>query len=174
MFKTLLVFVLNLSGLIWRNVSTVQYRYRDWFYSSSRGRKGSSLHQNGVWNPYVLLTSVADTHHFDADPDPFHFDPDPFHFDLDPTFYSDADTDLDPDPTFPFDADPALDPTTRFSPDLEPVLQKYHLRLPVFHFDTDMDPALHFDAVSGSGSSFHFDPDPDPASQNVPDPQHCL
>ncbi len=33
--------------------------------------------------------SVADPHHFDADPDPaFHFDADP-----DPTFHSDADPD---------------------------------------------------------------------------------
>jgi hypothetical protein len=48
----------------------------------SRGRTGSSLHQNGGGNPYVLLTSVEDPHHLDADPDPsFHFDPDP-----DPTF----------------------------------------------------------------------------------------
>jgi hypothetical protein len=47
-----------------------------------------------------------------------------------------ADPDLDQDPIFQFDEDPAPDPTTRFSPDLDPpVLQQYHPRLPVFHFD---------------------------------------
>ncbi len=45
-------------------------------------------------------TSVADTHHIDADPDhAFHFDADP-----DPACHFDADP--DPDPTFRSDADP--------------------------------------------------------------------
>jgi hypothetical protein len=43
-----------------------------------------------------IMTSVADPHHFDADPNPaFHFD-------------------ADPDPTFHSDADPETDPTTHF------------------------------------------------------------
>ncbi len=51
--------------------------------------------------------SVADPHHFDADPDPacyFHAGPD-----LDPSFHFDAD--LEPDPTFHFDPDPDPDPS---------------------------------------------------------------
>jgi hypothetical protein len=49
--------------------------------------------------------SVADPHHFDANPDSgpdptFHFDEDP---NPDPTFHSDAGS--DPDPTFQFDED---------------------------------------------------------------------
>jgi hypothetical protein len=39
-----------------------------------------------------MQTSVADPHHFDADP-ARHFDADP-----DPTFHFDADPDADPDP----------------------------------------------------------------------------
>ena len=71
---------------------------------------------------YVLYFSVADPHHFDADPDPaFHFDADP---DLDPTLHVDA----DPDPTFYFDADP--DPTSLFDTDPDPPrLQNELLRL---------------------------------------------
>ncbi len=59
-----------------------------------------------------VLCSVADPHHFDADPD-YHFYAGP---DSDLTFYSDADS----DPTFQFDADP--DPTThsRFEPSNAP------------------------------------------------------
>jgi hypothetical protein len=53
-----------------------------------------------------LSPSVADPHHFDADPDP---DP-AFHFDANP----------DPDPTFHSDANPDLDPGTHFFPDLDP------------------------------------------------------
>ncbi len=44
--------------------------------------------------------SVADPHHFDADPDPA------FHFDADPGFIFHCDADLDLDPTIHFDADP--------------------------------------------------------------------
>jgi hypothetical protein len=47
-----------------------------------------------------LFSSVADPHHFDADPDPdptCHFNADP-----DPAFHFNA----DPDPTFLFDTDP--------------------------------------------------------------------
>jgi len=51
----------------------------------------SDFQERGVTN--ILASSVADPHHFYADPDP--------------TFNSDA----DPDPTFQFDADPYLDPT---------------------------------------------------------------
>ncbi len=58
---------------------------------------------------YFLLVraSVADPHHFAADPDhDFHFD-------------------VDPDHDFQFDADP--DPTTYFSPDLDPPMpQNWH------------------------------------------------
>jgi hypothetical protein len=61
-----------------------------WYRSGSRIR-----------NP---ITSVADPHHVDADPDPIppcHFDADP-----DPAFQLDTDPHLDPDPTVHFDADP--------------------------------------------------------------------
>jgi hypothetical protein len=52
----------------------------------------------------LLVFSVADPHHVDADPEPaFHV-----HVDPDPTFHPDA----DPDPTFQFVVDP--DPTTLF------------------------------------------------------------
>jgi hypothetical protein len=45
-----------------------------------------------------LRGSVADPHHFEADPDPdSHFDAD---LDLDPTFDFDTDLDADPDPNF--------------------------------------------------------------------------
>ncbi len=58
---------------------------------------------------YFLLVraSVADPHHFAADPDhDFHFD-------------------ADPDHDFQFDADP--DPTAYFSPDLDPPMpQNWH------------------------------------------------
>jgi hypothetical protein len=65
--------------------------------------------------PYVVLGSVADSHHFDADPYP----------------------------TVQFDSDP--DPTILFSPDLDPpMLQNGPLRLPPFHSLADPDPAVHF------------------------------
>ena len=73
---------------------------------------------------YITHCSVADLHHFDADPDPgpaVHSDADP-----DPTFHFDADP--DPDPTFYFDADP--DPTSLFDTDPDPPrLQNELLRL---------------------------------------------
>jgi hypothetical protein len=57
------------------------------------------------------LGSVADTHHFDANPDPAcHFDADP-----DPTCYFD-------DPTFHFDSDPRMldsDPNADFDPSFQ-------------------------------------------------------
>jgi hypothetical protein len=85
--------------------------------------------------PRPKLTSVADSHHFDADPDrAFLLDANPDH-----TFYADADLDLDPDPTVQVDAD--LDSTTHFFPYLDPpVLRNNPLRLPPFHFDADPDP----------------------------------
>ncbi len=46
----------------------------------------------------VGLSSVADMHHFDVDPDPA------CHFYADP--YSVCHNDADPDPTFYFDSDP--------------------------------------------------------------------
>jgi hypothetical protein len=52
----------------------------------------------------LAIHSIADSHHFVADPDPAcHFDPDPgpachFAADPDPTFHFDADPDADPDP----------------------------------------------------------------------------
>ena len=52
----------------------------------------------------AYIIRVADTHHFDADPDPA------CHFDADPH----------PDPTFQFDANPDPDPTTHFFPDSDP------------------------------------------------------
>ncbi len=52
-------------------------------------------------SPTCIFYSVADPHHFDADPDPsFHVDADP-----DPTFHSDA----DPNPTSHFDVVPDPD-----------------------------------------------------------------
>ena len=51
-------------------------------------------------NSYVSVASVADSHHFDADPDP----DSACHFGADPIFRFDADP--DPEPTFQFDADP--------------------------------------------------------------------
>ncbi len=59
----------------------------------------------------VHRSSVADPHHFDADPDN--------------TFHSDADADQDP--TFQFDADP--DPTTHFFPDLDPPMRQNNFSL---------------------------------------------
>ncbi len=57
----------------------------------------------------LVRASVAEPHHFAADPDH------DFHFDADP----------DPDHDFQFDADP--DPTTYFSPDLDPPMpQNWH------------------------------------------------
>ncbi len=60
-----------------------------------------------------ILTSVADPHHIDADPDPArHFDADP-----DPARHFDA----DPDPARHFDADP--DPSRHFDADPDPSFQ---------------------------------------------------
>jgi hypothetical protein len=64
-----------------------------------------------------VAISVADQHHFDADPDP------------DTACYFDADPNLDPDPTFHLDADP--DPAYHFDADPDPG----H----VFQFDADQD-----------------------------------
>jgi len=72
----------------------------------------------------LVTTSVADLHHFDANPDPaFHFNEDP-------------------------------DPTTHFFPDLDPpMLQNDPLRLPPSHFDADPDPTSQANPCgSGSGS----------------------
>jgi hypothetical protein len=50
---------------------------------------GTVLHIPGMF--YDILPSVADPHHFDADPDPaFHIDANP---DPNPTCHSDADPD---------------------------------------------------------------------------------
>jgi hypothetical protein len=58
------------------------------------------------------VSSVADSHHVNADPDPtFHFDADA---DPEPAFHSDA----DPDPTFQFNADPSL--FSRYGPSNAP------------------------------------------------------
>jgi hypothetical protein len=54
-----------------------------------------------------LVASVADPHHFDADPDA----------DLDPTFHFDEDLDLDP--ACNIDADPNPDPSFHFVADWE-------------------------------------------------------
>ncbi len=81
----------------------------------------------------LLQSSVAESHHFNADSDPTtHLFPDldhqmlrkdplrppPFHFDADPdpACYFYANPDLDPDPAFQFDADPDLTPQN--DPDL--------------------------------------------------------
>jgi hypothetical protein len=119
-------------------------------------RNGKQCHfTNLVAFPLIFQTnifplfSVADPHHFDANPD---VDPG-FHFYANP----------DPDPIFHSDVDSDPDPNTHFIPDFySPMLQNDPPRLPPFHMDADPDPTLHFEA--------------DPASLNVadPDPQHCL
>ncbi len=82
------------------------------------------------------INSVADPHHFDADPDPtFHFDADP-----DTTFHSDP----IPDPTFQFDADPDTTGTTHFRPNLDPpMLQKWPSKASTFSVGWGPDPDLH-------------------------------
>ncbi len=83
------------------------------------------------------MSSVADPHHFDADPDPaFDFDVYP-----DPTFHSDA----NPDPTFNFIRILILPLTF---PDLDPPERQINdtLWLPSFHFYADPDLAFHFGA----------------------------
>jgi hypothetical protein len=72
------------------------------------------------------------------------------------------------------------DLTFQFS-DLDPPMrQNDSPRLPPFHFDADLDPALHFDADADLDPAFHFDAGPDkdldPAFQNNadPGPRHCL
>ncbi len=86
----------------------------------------------------VILNIDADSHHFEADPDPaWHFDADPdpaFHFDADPdpTF---IDTDLDPDPVYLFDADP--DPAY-FSMRIRSRILPFNLMR--IHADPDPDP----------------------------------
>jgi len=61
----------------------------NWSYLHKSERKFKDMAPTG------LLSSVADPHHVDADPDPS------CQFDVDP----------DPDPTFHFDADPNPDPS---------------------------------------------------------------
>jgi hypothetical protein len=60
-----------------------------------------------IRDPYgseAVITSVADTHHFDADPDPAcHIDPDPDPaclFDADPDSHLHRSDKQDPDPSF--------------------------------------------------------------------------
>ncbi len=91
-----------------------------------------------------LTSSVADPHHFDADPDP------------DPAFHFDAD--LDQVLTFHSDGDP--DPTTHFFPDL---------RISPFQVDADPDPAFHSDADPDPDPASHngLDPDPQRCSHNI-------
>jgi hypothetical protein len=74
----------------------------------------------------ILLPSVVDPHHFDADPDP--------------TFHPVADPDADPDPSFQMKAQI-----------LEKELKKAHIPyILACHLqidsDPDPDPAYHFDA----------------------------
>jgi hypothetical protein len=56
-----------------------------------------------------ISSSVADQHHYDADPDPacpFDVDPDPAcHFDADPDPIFHFDADSDPDPSFQIKAE---------------------------------------------------------------------
>ncbi len=68
-------------------------------------------HQPGF---YVVLSSVADPDHFDADPDR---DPDTcFHFEHPQLLKFDSDVFTDPDPVFDFNADP--DPAFQNDADL--------------------------------------------------------
>ncbi len=94
-----------------------------------------------IWNS--LVGSVADPHHFDADPEPepaFHYGADP-----DPTFHSD--TDPDPDPTYN--------------------LTRIWIRiLPLTFFQIWTQDHLSLRLHLASPFHFDADPDPDPASQN--------
>ncbi len=91
----------------------------------------------------VEVSSVSDSHHSDAEPDP----------EPDSTFYSNT----DPDPTFQLDADP--DPTTRFLQIW--VLQCSKMISKASNFslwsDPDTEPAFHFVADQDSDPAFHFD-----------------
>jgi hypothetical protein len=77
----------------------------------------------------LSLTSVAEPHQDDADPDPA------CHFDAYP----------DPNPACHFDADP--DPACHFDEDPDPACD--------FHADVDLESTFHFDAVRDLDPSFH-------------------
>ncbi len=129
----------------------------------------------------ILFNDVADTHHFDTDPDP------DLIFTLMRirilTFNLMRIRTL----TFNLMRIQIQDPTTHFFPDLDPpMLQNDPLRLPpytlmqirillftlmqmririlLFTFDADVDPdpAFHFDADVDPDPAFHFDADVDP------------
>jgi hypothetical protein len=98
------------------------------------------------------LSSVADPHRFDPDPDPAsHFDadlaPDPtFHFEVDP----------DPDPTFHFDPYPSFQIKAQ---NPEQVLKYAHIPYILacyLQIDADADPDLDPDPYP----TFQFDADP--------------
>jgi hypothetical protein len=81
--------------------------------------------------------SVADPHHFNADPDP--------------TCHCDA----DPDPRFQIKAQ-----------HLEIGLKKTHIPyILACHLQIDLDPAYHFDADPDSTFHYDADPNPDPSIQ---------
>ncbi len=97
----------------------------------------SKLKMRRLLSDNSIKNSVADPHHFDANPDA---DPDPaFHFCA------------DPDPIFHFEAD--AEPTTHFLQiSTLPMLQNEPLRLPPFHFAADPDSASQNDPdICGSG-----------------------
>jgi hypothetical protein len=82
---------------------TVHYTLSSQYLEQGTYKQGNILAECAPWcAPALLYTSVADPHHFDADPDPScHFDVDP---DPDPACHFDADADTDPDPSFQIQA----------------------------------------------------------------------
>jgi hypothetical protein len=87
-----------------------------------------------LYNLYLryTCTSVADSHHIDADTDP------------DPAYHFDADPDPDPDPSFQIKAQ---NHEKVLKQALIPYILACHLKIyaiphPAFHFVADTDPAI--------------------------------
>ncbi len=110
------------------------------------------------WHYATHEASVADPHHFDADPDPA------WHFDTDPN----------PDPTFHFNADP--DPSLQIkAQNLDKVLKLAPFSYNLAFFICKLmwiwiDSAYHFEANAYPDPAYHVDADPDPTFQFDSDP----
>jgi hypothetical protein len=89
----------------------------------------------------LILRSVADPHHIDADPDHARH----FNADADPACHFDA----DPDPACHFDADADPDPDQNPSFQMKAYILALHLQTdadpdPAYHSDVDADPDFTF------------------------------
>jgi hypothetical protein len=106
----------------------------------------------------VLIPSVVDPHHLDADPDST------YHPDAVPDF--EFSFDADPDPIFHPDADPDLDPSIK-----KAKIDSFHTYILTSHMriDVDLDPAFKFWCGSGFLFDVNADPDVDPCYQNDAD-----